>query len=61
MINEELEYYTEDGSSSLNNGESQGSYMGYDEDDEYCRYRRDQIFQQIDFMKRKTKIACTIG
>jgi hypothetical protein len=41
MINEELEYYTEDGSSSLNNGESQGSYLGYDEDDEYCRYRRD--------------------
>lgn len=44
MINEELEYYTEDGSSSLNNGESQGSEMGYDDDDDYCRYHKDQIF-----------------
>ena len=39
MINEE-EYYTEDGSSSLNNGESQGSDMGYDEDEEFCRFRK---------------------
>ena len=61
MINEEqLDYYTEDESSTLNNGESQGSDLGYDEE-EFARYRKEQIFQEIDFMKRKTKIACTIG
>jgi hypothetical protein len=60
MINEE-DYYTEDGSSSLNNGESQGSDMGYDEDEEFCRFRKEQIFQEIDFTKRKSKIVCTLG
>jgi hypothetical protein len=61
MINEEHEYYTEDGSSSLNNGESQGSDMGYDDEYDDARYHREQIYAEIDFMKRKTKIACTIG
>lgn len=61
MINEAEDYFTEDGSSSLNNGESQGSEMGYDEDDEFCRFRKEQIFTEIDFMKRKTKITCTVG
>lgn len=56
-----MEYYTEDASSSYNNGESHGSEMGYDEEDDYCKYRKEQIFAEIDFMKRKTKIACTLG
>ena len=30
-------------------------------EDEYCRYRKEQIFQEIDFMKRKCKITCTLG
>ena len=33
MINEELENYTEDGSSTLNNGESYGSDLGYEDDE----------------------------
>ncbi len=58
-----MEYYTEEGTSSLNN-ESDASEMQYqdgDEDEDFCRYRKEQIFQEIDFMKRKTKIACTLG
>lgn len=66
MINEELEYQSGDGSSELDYGESQGSELGYDDEDEYGRYpkyRKEQIFQPtlLDFMKLKTKIACTIG
>lgn len=66
MINEEnMEYYTEEGTSSLQNrSDSEGSGdLEYEEDceDDFCKYRKEQIFQEIDFMKRKTKIACTIG
>ena len=61
MINEELENYTEDGSSTLNNGESYGSDLGYEDDEDFVRYRKDMIFQNIDFTKHKTKIGCTIG
>ena len=57
MINEELENYTEDGSSTLNNGESYGSDLGYEDDDDYVRYRKDMIFQNIDFTKHKTKMT----
>ena len=41
MINEELENYTEDGSSTLNNGESYGSDLGYEDDEDYVRYRKE--------------------
>lgn len=62
MINEEMEYYTEDGSSELNNGDSQNSDdMAYGEEEEYCKYQKEQIFQEVDLIKRKTKIACTMG
>ena len=64
MINEELEYASGDGSSELDYGESHGSELGYDDEDEYGRYpkyRKEQIFQPIDFTKLKTRIACTIG
>ena len=64
MLNEEnMEYYTE-AASSLNEGSDlQCSGDDYEDegDDDYCRYRKEQIFAEIDFMKRKTKIACTIG
>ena len=59
-----MEYYTEEGSSLQGGSESQNSNeLDYEEegDDDYCRYRKEQIFTEIDFMKRKTKIACTIG
>lgn len=46
MLNEEMEYYTEEGTSSLNNGsESQGSIEYEDEGEEdFCKYRKEQIF-----------------
>ncbi len=44
MINEELENFTEDGSSTLNNGESYGSDLGYEDDEDFVRYRKDMIF-----------------
>lgn len=59
-----MEYYTEEATSSLNNvSDSGASEMGYEEEgiDDFCRYRKEQIFQEIYFMKRKTKIACTLG
>ena len=59
-----MEYYTEEGTSSLNNvSDSGASEMPYEEEGEedFCKYRKEQIFQEIDFMKRKTKIACTLG
>jgi len=58
-----MEYYTEEATSSLNNESDASEIHHYqdEEDDDYCRYRKDQIFQEIDFMKRKTKICCTLG
>jgi hypothetical protein len=65
MINEEnMEYYTEEGSSLNGGSDSQGSgELDFEEEgeDDFCKYRKEQIFTEIDFMKRKTKIACTIG
>lgn len=58
-----MEYYTEEGNSSLNNESENSQIYGEeeDQDEDFCRYRKDQIFTDIDFTKRKTKIACTIG
>ena len=61
MINEEMEYYTE-GSSELNNADSQNSdEVGYEDEEDYFKYQKEQIFQEVDLLKRKTKIAVTIG
>ena len=41
-----MEYYTEEGTSSLNN-ESDASELQYDGeegDEDFCRYRKEQIF-----------------
>jgi len=41
MINEEMEYYTE-GSSELNNGDSQNSdELAYEEEEDYCKYQKE--------------------
>ena len=63
MINEEIDVpYTEDGSSTLNNeGESYGSELGYEDEEDFVRYRKEQIFQDLEKNKNKTKIGCTIG
>ena len=59
-----MEYYTEAGSSLNEGSDSQcsgGTEYEDEGDEDYCKYRKEQIFAEIDFMKRKTKIACTIG
>mgnify|MGYP000975468989 CR=1 FL=1 len=59
-----MEYYTEEATSSLNNESDASDMQHYEEgcdEDDFCKYRKEQIFQEIDFMKRKTKIACTLG
>ena len=62
---ENMEYYTEETSSCLNNGTSSQASGDIDyveeAEEDFCKYRKEQIFTEIDFMKRKTKIACTIG
>jgi hypothetical protein len=55
MFNEEAEQYTED---DLNgNGESELDY----DDQEFQKIRREHVFSEIDFTKRKSKIICTLG
>ena len=42
-----MEYYTEEGTSSLNNvSDSGASEIGYEEvgEEDFCRYRKEQIF-----------------
>lgn len=62
-----MEYYTEELATSSINNESGVTDSQYEEEEEeggtedFCRYRKEQIFTQIDFDKHKTKIACTIG
>lgn len=58
-----MEYYAEEATSSLNNqSEASQLYQEVDEgEQDFCRYHKEQVFQDLDFMKRKTKIACTIG
>jgi len=42
MINEEgLEYYSEEGSSNIENGDSRTSELAYDDYEDDTRYRRD--------------------
>jgi hypothetical protein len=53
MFNEEQEQYTEDG-----NGDSG---FDYEEEEEFQKIRREHVFADIDFTKRKSKIICTIG
>lgn len=56
MFNEEAEQYTED---DMNvNGDS---VMDYEEEEEFQKIRKEHVFAEIDYTKRKTKIVCTIG
>jgi hypothetical protein len=55
-----MEYYNEEATSSMHT-DSQQSCEQYEEDEEFCRYQKDQIYAEVDFLKRKTKICCSIG
>ncbi len=59
MHYEEGDQYTEEENELAANGES---VLEYEEDEEeYLKIRRDQVFGEIDFTKRKCKIVCTLG
>jgi hypothetical protein len=55
MFNEDVDY-TEDDING--NGDS---VLEYEEEEEYLKIRKEHVFSEIDFTKRKTKIVCTLG
>ena len=56
MYNEDAEYTEDDGGNG--NGES---VLEYEEEEEFQKIRREHVFAEIDFTKRKSKIICTLG
>jgi hypothetical protein len=56
MLNEEeAEMYT------YYEGGIPDSALEYDDEEEFLKIRKEQIFTEIDYHKRKAKIVCTIG
>ncbi len=55
MFNEEVDYTEED---LQGNGDS---VLEYEEEEEYLKIRKEHVFEEIDFTKRKSKIVCTLG
>jgi hypothetical protein len=37
------------------------SVMDFDEEEEFQKIRKEHVFGEIDFTKRKSKISCTLG
>lgn len=60
MYNEDvLEQYT-DADNGTGNGDSE--MLDYEDDDEeFQKIRKEHVFAEIDFTKRKSKIVCTLG
>lgn len=59
MYNEDVnDQYTE-GEEGNGNGDSVLTYE--EEEEEYQKIRRDHVFAEIDYTKRKSKIICTLG
>lgn len=59
MYNEDvMEQYT-DGDNGTGNGDSE--VLEYEEDEEFQKIRKEHVFADIDFTKRKSKIVCTLG
>lgn len=56
MFNEEAEYTEEE--IGVNGAES---VLTYEEEEEYLKIRKEHVFSEIDFTKRKSKIVCTLG
>ncbi len=60
MFNEDQEQYTTDEGGEINGG-SGDSVMEYEEEEEFQKIRKEHVFAEIDFTKRKSKIICTLG
>ncbi len=59
MFNEEGEQYSTEGGDDIN-GNGGDSVLDY-EDEEFQKIRKEHVFAEIDFTKRKSKIICTLG
>lgn len=58
MYNEDVnEQYTE-GDDGNGTGDS---VLDYEEEEEFQKIRKEHVFSEIDFTKRKSKIICTLG
>lgn len=55
MFNEDAEYTEE------LEGNGGDSVIEYEEEEEYLKIRKEHVFSEIDFTKRKSKIICTLG
>ena len=56
MFNEEVEQYTDEDMVG-----NEQSMLSYEEDEEFQKIRKEHVFADLDFSKRKTKIVCTLG
>jgi len=57
MFNEEGETETDD----LQMSQSVVEYVEEEEEEEFQKIRKEHVFAQIDYTKRKSKIVCTLG
>lgn len=64
----EPQYLAHDEDASENGDPQESSVIDGEEygeealgDSEFSKIKRDKVFMQIDFSKRKTKIICTLG
>jgi hypothetical protein len=55
-----LDYEEEDEEEDIDEEEC-GEEYGEEEDEEFQKIRREHVFAEIDFTKRKSKIICTLG
>ena len=53
-----MEQYTEEEGEMAGNGDS---VLEFEEEEEFLKVRKEHVFGEIDFTKRKSKIACTLG
>ena len=59
MYNEDVNDQYTDHDDQNGNGDSVLTYE--EEDEEYQKIRREHVFSEIDYSKRKSKIICTLG
>ncbi len=62
MYNEEVTNdYTEAGENDINANNVTDSQLEYEDEEEYLKVRKEHVFGEIDYTKRKCKIICTLG
>lgn len=62
MYNEDVTNdYTESGENDINPNNVTDSALEYEDEEEYLKVRKEHVFSEIDYNKRKCKIICTLG